>query len=84
MIARLTGLLVEELDGSLLVDVGGVGYEITAPLGTRGRSMLELAMSWLVGRPAVGSVIAGATRPEQVRANAASVGWVLSTTEYRP
>ena len=41
MIARLTGLLVEELDGSLLVDVGGVGYEITAPLGTRGRARLD-------------------------------------------
>lgn len=47
----------------------------------RGHTVLELAMSWLVGRPAVGSVIAGATRPEQVRANAASVGWALSPEE---
>lgn len=47
----------------------------------RGHTILELAMSWLVGRPSVGSVIAGATRPEQVRANAASVGWVLSPEE---
>lgn len=47
----------------------------------RGHTVLELAMSWLVGRPSVGSVIAGATRPEQVRANAASVGWALSPEE---
>lgn len=47
----------------------------------RGHTILELAMSWLVGRPAVGSVIAGATRPEQVRANAASIGWVLTAEE---
>jgi len=47
----------------------------------RGHGVLELAMSWLVGRPSVGSVIAGATTPDQVRANAASVGWVLSPEE---
>lgn len=47
----------------------------------RGRTVLQLAMSWLVGRPAVGSVIAGATRPGQVGANAASIGWVLTAEE---
>lgn len=47
----------------------------------RGHTILELAMSWLVGRPAVGSVIAGATRPEQVRANAASVGRKLTAED---
>jgi aryl-alcohol dehydrogenase-like predicted oxidoreductase len=44
----------------------------------RGHTLLELAMSWLAGLPHMASVIAGATKPEQVRANAASVGWVLS------
>lgn len=44
----------------------------------RGRSVLELAISWLLMRPAVGSVICGATRPEQVAANAAASDWVLS------
>ncbi|HSR23149.1 MAG TPA: aldo/keto reductase, partial [Candidatus Eisenbacteria bacterium] len=43
---------------------------------SRGRSLLELAIGGLAARPAVGSVIAGATRPEQVRANAAAAEWV--------
>jgi aryl-alcohol dehydrogenase-like predicted oxidoreductase len=47
----------------------------------RGRSLLELAISWLLACPAVGSVIAGATRPEQVEANVAAAGWKLTTEE---
>lgn len=38
MIGRLTGAIVEEGEGgALVVDVSGVGYEVIAPLGTRGR-----------------------------------------------
>ena len=44
----------------------------------RGRTLLELAFSWLAARPAVSSVIAGATRPEQVEQNVKAVGWTLS------
>jgi aryl-alcohol dehydrogenase-like predicted oxidoreductase len=44
----------------------------------RGRSMLELAMSWLASRPAVGSIIAGATRPEQLEQNVRAVEWALT------
>jgi aryl-alcohol dehydrogenase-like predicted oxidoreductase len=44
----------------------------------RGRSLLELAFSWLTARPPVCSVIAGATRPEQVEQNVAAVAWVLT------
>ncbi len=48
----------------------------------RGHSLLELALSWLAQRPRVASVIAGATSPEQVRANvAATAAWVLSAGE---
>jgi aryl-alcohol dehydrogenase-like predicted oxidoreductase len=43
----------------------------------RDRSLLELAIAGLASQPAVASVIAGATRPEQVRANAAAAGWEL-------
>jgi aryl-alcohol dehydrogenase-like predicted oxidoreductase len=44
----------------------------------RGHTILELAFSWLLRRPAVASVIAGATKPEQVKANAAAATWELS------
>jgi aryl-alcohol dehydrogenase-like predicted oxidoreductase len=44
----------------------------------RGHTPLELAMSWLAGQPGVASVIAGATSPEQVAANAASIEWELT------
>jgi len=44
----------------------------------RGHTLLELAMSWLASRPFIASIIAGATRPEQVAANVAAVGWTLS------
>ncbi|MBV9554438.1 MAG: aldo/keto reductase [Alphaproteobacteria bacterium] len=47
----------------------------------RGRSLLELAMSWLAARPAVSSIIAGATTPEQLEQNARAVGWALSAAE---
>jgi aryl-alcohol dehydrogenase-like predicted oxidoreductase len=44
----------------------------------RGRTLLELAFSWLAARPTVASVIAGATQPEQVEANARAVEWNLT------
>jgi aryl-alcohol dehydrogenase-like predicted oxidoreductase len=48
---------------------------------SRSRSLLELAFAWLLGHPRVASVIAGATRPDQVRANAAAADWRLSPDE---
>jgi aryl-alcohol dehydrogenase-like predicted oxidoreductase len=49
----------------------------------RGHSLLELAVSWLTAQRFVASVIAGATRPEQVIANAASSSWELSEDEVK-
>jgi aryl-alcohol dehydrogenase-like predicted oxidoreductase len=46
-----------------------------------GRSILEVAIAGLAAMPAIASVIAGATKPEQVRANAAAGDWELSTDE---
>jgi aryl-alcohol dehydrogenase-like predicted oxidoreductase len=47
----------------------------------RNRSILELAVSWLLDQQAVASVIAGATSAEQVQANVAAAGWRLSSDE---
>ncbi len=44
----------------------------------RGRSLLDLAFGWLLHRPAVASVIAGATTPEQVEANVRAAAWAPS------
>jgi aryl-alcohol dehydrogenase-like predicted oxidoreductase len=41
----------------------------------RNVSLLEVAIGGLLGRPVVASVIAGATKPEQVRANVAAAEW---------
>ncbi len=42
---------------------------------SRGLSLLDVAIGWLAARPAVASVIAGATTPEQVAANVAAARW---------
>ncbi len=46
-----------------------------------GRSLLDLAVGGLAGREAIGSVIPGATRPEQVRANVAAGMWTPTAEE---
>ena len=47
----------------------------------RGRTMVELAFSWLLSRGPVASVIAGATQVDQVRQNAAAGGWALAADD---
>jgi aryl-alcohol dehydrogenase-like predicted oxidoreductase len=47
----------------------------------RGHSMLELAFSWLASQPCIASIIAGATRPEQVEQNVQAVNWKLSAVD---
>jgi aryl-alcohol dehydrogenase-like predicted oxidoreductase len=54
-------------------------YEAFA--GERGHTLAELAIAWLLAQPTVASVIAGATRPEQVAVNAGAAGWVLTPEE---
>jgi aryl-alcohol dehydrogenase-like predicted oxidoreductase len=47
----------------------------------RGLTEIEVAFSWLAAQKSVASVIAGATRPEQVRQNAAAADWVPSDAD---
>ena len=46
-----------------------------------GQTLLSLAFAWLLARPVVCSVIAGATRPEQLLANAAAANWALNSDD---
>jgi aryl-alcohol dehydrogenase-like predicted oxidoreductase len=47
----------------------------------RDHTILELAFAWLTAQPAMTSIIAGATTPEQVAANVAAVTWRLSDAD---
>ena len=47
----------------------------------RGHGLLELAFSWLLARPPVASVIAGATRPEQLEQNVNAASWALTPAD---
>lgn len=44
----------------------------------RGHTLLELAFGWLLSKPFIPSVSAGATKPEQIEANVAAAGWIPS------
>jgi aryl-alcohol dehydrogenase-like predicted oxidoreductase len=46
-----------------------------------GHPLVDLAVAWLLAQPTVTSVITGATRPEQVVANAAAADWRLTPDE---
>ena len=48
----------------------------------RGIGMLDATFAWLLARPELASVIAGATTPEQIRQNAAaSTAWTPTDSE---
>lgn len=47
----------------------------------RGHSLVELAFAWILARKSVGSVIAGASTPAQIRQNAAAAEWELTGEE---
>lgn len=46
-----------------------------------GHSLLELAFAWLLARSEVASVIAGATKPEQILGNARAVEWRMDAVQ---
>lgn len=54
---------------------------LSAWAAKRGHSLLDLAFAWLAAKSMVASVIAGATKPEQVAANASAGDWTLSAED---
>jgi aryl-alcohol dehydrogenase-like predicted oxidoreductase len=47
----------------------------------QGHPMVELAIAWLLSNSSVSSVIAGATKTDQVIANAKAAGWQLTESD---
>ena len=78
---RLASMPAERREKAMDDRTFAVVERLTAFAEERGHTILELAMSWLATMPAMASVIAGATRPEQVRANASAAGWRLTADE---
>ncbi|MFD0355505.1 aldo/keto reductase [Streptomyces sp. NPDC127110] len=66
------GSRLEGRDGYLTEERLDTVEALAAIAEKHGRSLLELAIGWLSAQPGCSSVIAGATSPEQVRANAAA------------
>ena len=62
-----------------------INYDILEKLRqfaqTHGHTLNELAHAWLLAQPQVASVISGATKVEQVQANAAAASWALTQEE---
>ncbi len=54
---------------------------LAAWVGERGHTLVDLAFAWLAAKPAVTSIIAGATKVEQVKANVAAGSWTLTPDE---
>ncbi len=54
---------------------------LTSYASNHGRTILELAMSYLSSQPQVASVIAGATSADQIAANVGACGWVMTADE---
>ena len=76
---RLAAWPADRVGGLLGDESMAIVGKLEAIATAHGHTLLELALSWLACRPGVVSVIAGATSPEQVRANAAATtAWTLS------
>jgi len=80
-------------EGTRLAGAGGMADRVLTPenfemLGrlqafaeARGRGVLDVAIGWLASQPFVSSVIAGATKPEQVEQNVRAAEWRLTADE---
>ena len=79
--ARRRGSRLEGRDDRLTAETFDRVEALDGFAQERGHTLLELAIGALASTPGVASVIAGATTPEQVRANAAAGAWVLGADD---
>ncbi len=78
---RLAGMPAERVEQALSDATMDRVDALSAWAADHGHAILDLAFAWLLARPVVASVIAGATKPEQARANAAAAAWTLSPAD---
>ena len=78
---RIATLPAERREAQLAADRLATVDRLRGFAEAQGHSLLELAFCWLAAKPVVASVIAGATRPEQVTANVDALGWRLTDGE---
>ncbi len=80
---RLAAMPAERREALLAGTTMDVVDELEHFAQEQGHSLLELAIAWLVAKSVVASVIAGATRAEQVVANVRAADWVLTEEELQ-
>jgi aryl-alcohol dehydrogenase-like predicted oxidoreductase len=80
---RLAGMPADRRETLLAGPTMDVVEELEGFARQHGHSLLDLAIAWLAAKVVVASVIAGATRAEQVYANVSAADWVLTEEELR-
>jgi len=80
---RIAGMPADRREALLAEATMDVMDELERFAQQRGHSLLELAIAWLAAKAVVASVIAGATRAEQVSANVRAAEWVLTEEELQ-
>jgi aryl-alcohol dehydrogenase-like predicted oxidoreductase len=80
---RISGMPQERQQQMLSAHAFDVVDALERYAGDHGHTILELAIAWIAAKPTVASVIAGATKPEQIWANVNGAGWVLTAAEVR-
>ena len=77
-----TRLATAQFAGRFMTDANfDIVEKLEAFVTARGHTMTDLAFSWLAARAPVASIIAGATKPEQIEANVKATGWTLTADD---
>ena len=77
-----TRLATAQFAGRFMTDANfDIVEKLEAFVTARGHTMTDLAFSWLAASAPVASIIAGATKPEQIEANVKATGWTLTADD---